>query len=714
MTLRFFPIASLLLAAFGLQVSGQTDHLGWSDYSGAPDSAQFSALTQINRENVARLGVAWTFETGDDRRYSFNPLVIGSTMYVLAKNNSIVAINAATGKELWEFAPEANLKIITNRGFNYWQSADGGDRRILYSSNHTLREIDASTGKPILTFGKAGRVDLREGLDRDPASISLVQSTTPGRVFENLIIVGSATNQGYGSAPGDIRAYDVRNGHLAWTFHTIPRPGEFGYDTWPKDAWKKIGGANVWGEMSLDVKRGILYAPTASAKYNFHGVDRAGANVFANCLLALDARTGKRLWHFQMVHHDIWDYDDATAPKLLTVQHNGKTVDAVAQVTKQGFLFVFDRVTGQPLWPVEERPVPKSDMPGEQSSPTQPFPTQLAPFARQKFTVDDLSPYLSPEDRAKFRDDLLSARNEGLFTPPSRRNTVEMPGNNGGANWGGAAVDPDAGFLYVVSKDLPAMLKLEPEGRQKTSGPDSPEDRGKVLYRANCQGCHQADRRGNPPQVAALDDIGSRLMPEQMSAVIEHGRRGMPAFSKLSADEVFMLVQYLLNPYRAAGAEAPHEAGPETRYFSGFNFMIASNGLSPIKPPWSSLTAYDLNTGTIRWRIPLGEVPQLAARGIKDTGSHFPKVGPVVTAGGLIFTGTRDRQVRALDSRDGKVLWEAEVPSALEGIPAVYEVGGRQYVVFCAAAQVGINSASQVPVKGAYVAFALPALPTSP
>jgi quinoprotein glucose dehydrogenase len=441
-----------------------------------------------------------------------------------------------------------------------------------------------------------------------------VQSTTPGRVFEDLLILGSATNQGYGSAPGDLRAFDVRSGKLVWSFHTIPHPGEFGYDTWPKDAWKTVGGANVWGELSVDEKRGIVYAPTASAKYNFYGADRKGADLFADCLLALDARTGKRLWHFQMVHHDIWDYDDATAPKLLTLRHEGKMVDAVAQVSKQGFVWVFDRVTGAPLWPIEERPVPKTDMPQEQTWPTQPFPTKPPPFARQKFTVDDLSPYLSPEDRARFRDEMLSARNEGLFTPPGVRNTVQMPGNNGGANWSGAAIDPTKGALYVVSKDLPAMLKLVPDA---SGGPEDP------------------------------------------------------------------------------------------RYTSGFGFMLASNGLSPIKPPWSSLTAYDLNEGTIQWKIPLGDVPELAAKGIKDTGSHYPKVGPVVTAGGLIFTGTRDRDVRALDAETGKVLWQHEVDSALEGMPAVYEIGGRQFIVFCASAQVGLTPATQGKVSGAYIAFAL-------
>jgi quinoprotein glucose dehydrogenase len=396
---------------------------------------------------------------------------------------------------------------------------------------------------------------------------------------------------------------------VVWTFHTIPHPGEFGYETWPKDAWQKVGGANIWSELTLDEKRGILYAPTASAKYNFYGVDRAGANLFADCLLALDARTGRRLWHFQMVHHDIWDYDDPTAPKLLTLHQNGKTIDVVAQVSKQGFVWVFDRVTGEPIWPIDERPVPKSDMPGETTWPTQPFPTKPPPYARQKFTVDDLSPYLSAEDRARFRDQILSARNEGLFTPPAKRGTIQMPGNNGGANWGGAAVDPAKGVLVVVSKDLPSLLKLE------------------------------ADRKD------------------------------------------------------------------EDRYLSGFGFMIASDGLSAIKPPWTSLTAYDLNEGTIKWKIALGDVPE---KDLKGTGVHYPKVGPVITAGGLLFTGTRDRKVRAFDVVTGKLLWEAEVGAALEGMPAVYQVDGREYIVFCAAAQEGLIPATQRPIQGSYVAFALP------
>lgn len=596
------------------------DYKTWSDYGGSAESAQYSALKQINRSNAAKLKVLWRYPTGDNNKYFFNPLVVDSTAYVLAKKNSIVALDAGTGKEIWTYTPEPGTTVITNRGLNYWESRDRSERRLLFCSNHALRALDARTGKLIPTFGDGGKVDLKEGLDRDPKAIRLVQSTTPGRVFEDLIILGSATNQGYGSAPGDVRAFDVRSGKLVWAFHTVPRPGEFGDDTWPKDAWKTVGGANVWGELSVDEKRGIVYLPTASAKYNFYGADRTGANLFSDCLLALDARTGKRIWHYQMVHHDIWDYDGATAPKLLTVRHEGKMVDIVALPTKQGFVWVFDRVTGKPLWPIEERKVPKTDMPGERTWATQPFPTKPPAFSRQSFTADDLSPYLSQEDRAKFRDQILSARNEGMFTPPGTRNTVQMPGNNGGANWGGAAVDPTAGLLYVVSKDLPAMLKL---------GKDSEQDKQLIA------------------------------------------------------------------------------ASSGDRYYSGFGFMIASDGLSPIAPPWTSLTAYDLNQGTIRWKIPLGEVPHLAAKGIRNTGTHYPKVGPVVTAGGLLFAGTRDKKVRALDVNDGKVVWEHELGAALEGMPAVYEINGRQYVLFCASAQVGLTPATQEKINGEYVAFGL-------
>ncbi len=393
---------------------------------------------QITKSNVSQLQVAWTYAPGQT---DFNPLVVRGVVYGRGPNDSFVALDAATGKQLWI---HEGVQGFNSRGVNYWESQGGKDRRLIFSSANFLQEIDAQTGETISSFGKDGRVDLRVGLDRDPAKVEQ-QSRTPGRVFENLIILGSATNQEYNSAPGDIRAFDVRTGKLVWTFHTVPRPGEFGYDTWPKDAWKTIGGANNWGEQSIDVRRGIIYVPTASPKYNFYGGNRPGANLFADCLVALNVRTGKRLWHFQTVHHDIWDLDNNSAPQLTTIRRNGRSVDVVAMASKTGYLYVFDRVTGQPIWPIEERPVPqKTTVPGETLWPTQPFPTSPPPFSRQKFTADDLNPHiLTPEEREQFRQRILKARNEGPFTPIGFDEVIHMPGNQGGSNWGSTAAQSD-------------------------------------------------------------------------------------------------------------------------------------------------------------------------------------------------------------------------------------------------------------------------------
>ena len=398
-------IAAALLASVGAAVtaSDKDKRAEWRHYLGGQDSASYSTLKEINRSNVTGLEVAWTYKVGANNRLRFNPIVVDDVMYVLGKDRAIVALDAATGKPLWTYDHDPLFqRDITDRGINYWESKDRSQRRLLFAAGAYLHAVDARTGKLIPSFGKDGKVDLSEGLGRDPKAIiefgfGSLGWNSPGRVYENLLIVGSRTGEAYGSPPGDIRAFNVMTGAQVWSFHTVPHPGEFGYERWPKEAYKEVGGINVWGDMSLDEARGIIYAPTGSPTYDFYGADRIGTNLFGNCLLALDARTGKRLWHYQVVHHDLWDYDNTAPPQLITVRHNGKKVDAVAMAGKTGFLYVFNRVTGEPLWPIEERKVPASDVPGEQSWPTQPFPTVVPPFGRQSFTVSEISPYLSDD-----------------------------------------------------------------------------------------------------------------------------------------------------------------------------------------------------------------------------------------------------------------------------------------------------------------------------
>jgi quinoprotein glucose dehydrogenase len=532
-------------------------------------------------------------------------------------------------------------------------------------------------------------------------------------VFENLILVGSGTGEQYDSPPGDLRAFDVVTGALVWTFHTIPHPGEFGYDTWPSEAWKYVGGANAWGEITVDEARGIAYFPLGSPTYDFYGADRQGANLFGNCLLALDARTGKRLWHFQAVHHDLWDYDLAAAPKLLTLRRGGKPVDVVVQPTKTGFLYVLDRVTGEPFWPIEERPVPKSDMPGESAWPTQPFPVKPPPFSRQSFRIEDLNPYLPPAETTRLHDRLARARNEGLFTPPTTRFTVGMPGQLGGANWAATAGDPETHRLYVRAIDLPTSNRLSlarPVEMTPASELRTPAMRGSLLYRRNCAACHGRDR-------ARLGDVPTRGL-KRFRLVVKQGQGQMPGFTALTEKEIDALFAFLST--RLAAEEKEDEAPPteyvegKTRYYGHYaNLITAADGLPAIAPPWSELVAYDLDEGTIRWRVPLGTVPSLAARGIKDTGSFRPtRNGPVVTAGGLIFLATAgDGTLHAYDKDTGAVLWEHKLDANPDGIPAVYAIDGREYVAFFATAGRSAAEAVWKPAEAkaqGYYVFALP------
>jgi glucose dehydrogenase len=576
----------------------------WRDYAGGPDGSRFVAATQITKSNVTQLQVAWKYAGGQT---DFNPLVVRGTVYSRGANNSLVAVDAATGQEIWVCR---DVQGFNNRGMNYWESADGKDRRLIFSALNFLQAIDAATGKSIPSFGVNGRVDLRNGLDRDPTTVNQ-QSRLPGKIFQNLIILGSATNQEYASAPGDIRAFDVRTGALVWTFHTVPRPGEFGYDTWPVDAWKTAGGANNWGEQSIDVKRGIVFVPTASPKYNFYGGNRQGANLFGDCLLALDARTGKRLWHFQTVHHDIWDLDNNSVPQLTTIRQNGKAIDVVAMASKTGYLYVFDRVTGKPIWPIEERPVPQgTSVPGEVLWPTQPFPTQPPPFSRQKFTADDLNPHiLTTEEREQFRQRILKARNEGPFTPIGFDDVVHMPGNHGGSNWGSTATNPSDGSVYVIGFNVPAIIRLLKPGERRTI-------------------------RGN------VD-------------VVKEGR-------------------YVTD---------------------GFGLFATI-----VNPPYTTLTAYNLNAGTIRWQIGLGDDLRLVAQGIKGTGTAgTTKGGMIVTSTGLLFVTAADQKVHIYDTKTGTQVHELPLGGTTSGAPSMYELGGRQYLLVTSSP--GGVAAYALPVK---------------
>jgi quinoprotein glucose dehydrogenase len=695
--------------------TGNEPYSSWSDYGGSPDSMGYSSITQINKSNVSGLKLAWFVPApGPVGRFSFNPLVINGVMYVVGKDDGIYALDAATGKEIW-CHPVAGGQP-TNRGFNHWISKDGKDQRLIFSVDGYLQELDMKTGATIPSFGTGGKVDLREGLGRERSDFIEVQSGTPGRVFENLIILGSAPGEMYGSPPGDLRAYDARTGKMVWIFHTVPHPGEFGYETFPPRAWKYVGGNNAWGEISLDEKRGIAYFPLGSPTYDLYGADRKGADLYGDCLLALDARTGKRLWYFQVVHHDLWDFDPTAAPKLLQVQHNGKKVDVVAIATKFGFLYVFDRVTGKPLWPVEERPVPKTDMPGEESWPTQPFPTAPPPFARQKFTVDDINPYLEPEEKARLKEILEKARNEGIFTPPAfNRDQIGIPGENGGANQGSTAADPTTGVMYVKTYDAPTIHHLSESipTQQRSTTKGTPAQRGYAVYTQNCIGCHGPNRERItfPKQI----DFA------KLTATIRAGNGEMPAFSEtaLKPDDITNLAAYLTDPPAGETSAAlqvaaiPPPSG-QLRFYGQFgNVFQARNGLIAFSPPWSSIVAYDLNQGTILWRRPIGTTPGLAAKGITDTGSSaFIRNGPVATAGGLLFIGTGpDRMVHALDKDSGKTLWELELDANPDGIPAVYEVDGREYVAFYGAVGGEKETMAYKPGKpGAqgYYVFALP------
>jgi quinoprotein glucose dehydrogenase len=669
----------------------------WPAYGGH-DGTHYSSLSQINRDNVKNLVVAWKYDTGEKGGIEASPIIVGKLLYTSTPGRSVVALDASTGKLIWKFESDLEGSVLS-RGVSYW--TDGHQGRIFAGARDYLYALDATTGKVIASFGEQGRIDLRKGL-REPHEQQSVELTTPGSIYKDLIIVGGANPETHPAPPGDIRAFDVRTGALRWTFHTIPHPGEYGYDTWPKDAWKNAGAANNWAGMTVDVNRGIVYVPTGSAVFDFYGGDRVGNDLFADSLIALDAETGKRIWHFQGVHHDLWDRDFPAPPALVTVTRAGQRVDAVAQTTKSGLLYVFDRTTGKSLFPIQELPFPKSNVPGEVTSPTQPFPILPAPYTQQSTTVDTLT-NRTPEAHAWAAKQFSSMIGGGQFVPPSvDKLTVDMPGFAGGGEWGGVAVDSSTGVLYVNANDTAWLVGL--------TVPPPAGSLGEKVYQNQCSGCHGMNRAGSPPAIPALEGIEGMLTDQEIAGIIRQGRGRMPPFNSLTDEQVQAVVRYLTRapqqqeerPKRATAEDAKDDMPYKT---IGFRRFTDPEGYPATAPPWGTLSAIDLNTGQYLWKIPFGTYPELVAKGMAETGSDNYG-GPVVTDGGLLFIGASvfDEKFHAYDKTTGKLLWETDLPFAGLATPSTYMVNGKQYVVIAA----GGGQSSRKPSGGVYVAFALP------
>ena len=706
---RFYlPIALfvvMLILSWATFKNTNVPDQNWSEYLGGPDRNHYSPLAQINAANVSKLAMAWEYHTQDTGQIQCNPIIVNGTLYGMTASTQPFAIDATTGRERWRKKKEGKGdNSSTSRGLTYWES--GSDQRILYTNGPWLYALDAATGKPVTDFGTEGRTSLKAGLG-ESAEKKMVISNTPGTVYGDLIIMPMRLSEGADAAAGHVQAFNIRTGKLAWVFHTIPQPGEYGYNTWPAEAYKNtdVGGANNWAGMAIDRKRGIVYVPTGSAAFDFYGGNRKGSNLFANCLLALNAESGKLIWHFQFVHHDILDRDPPAPPNLVTITLKGKRIDAVAQVTKQGYVFVFDRVTGAPLFPVKERPVPASDVEGEFNWPTQPLPEKPEPYARQNFTEKDINPYAENHDQLV--ETFRKSRSQGPFTPLSKQGTIVYPGLDGGAEWGGAAADPE-GILYLNSSEMAWLIAIDArESGNQLKGLSS----GHRVYMQSCASCHGAERKGNPKSgFPSLVDISTRQRRDYVMNIITHGKGMMPAFTAISDLQKQALLGYLYGDEKSEPGltesqdTSPKKAGEKTTYkISGYTKFLDKNGYPAVRPPWGTLNAIDLNTGEYVWKIPFGEYPELKAKGIDPTGSESYG-GPVVTAGNLLFiAGTKDKKFKAYNKKNGQLLWETELPAAGFATPGTYSVKGKQYlVVACGGTKLGAKPGDS------YVAFALP------
>jgi len=679
----------------------------------------YSSLTEINTQNVTQLKPVWTYKSGDVNIASYsqiqcNPIIIGDKLYGVNPAMKLFAIHAGTGEELWKFDPnlvsnnENNIVfhiMVNSRGIAYW--SDEKEERIFFTAGSKTYAIDAKTGKPIKTFGTDGYIDLHDGLGRDVTNLFVV-NTSPGMIYNDLLILGTRVDEAPPSAPGHIRAYDTRTGKMEWIFHTIPQPGEEGYETWENpNAYEFIGGANVWSGFALDEKRGILYAPTGSAAYDFYGGKRLGDNLFANCLLALDASTGKRIWHFQFLHHDLWDKDLPTPPTLGTIEQDGRPIDVVMQPTKNGLLYVFDRETGKPVFPVKETPVETtSDLIGEKPSPTQPLPLRPAPFSRQKIGSEDINPFVSATEQERLKQELSKMRNGSPFLPPSKQATIIFPGYDGGAEWGGAAFDPETDMLYLNTNEMAWIMKML-ENPMPVARTENYKVAGSRLYQTYCQTCHGKNFKGtgNNPSIV---NIKTKSTKAEMLTLFKTGRRMMPAFNQLSTVEKNALATFLLEETENYDKELAIAVSREDSLnhvpykMEGYTKFLTKEGLPAISPPWGTLNAINMKDASIAWKIPFGDHPKLLEKGITDTGAENYG-GPVVTAGGLLFiAATMDGYFRAYDKKTGALLWKYKLPAPGFATPAIYEWNGKQYVVIaCGGGKLGTISSDN------YIAFGL-------
>lgn len=695
--------------------SSKDDNKGWTVYGGGSKRIQYSSLTEIDTNNVKDLKVAWTYHTNDaepNSQMEDNPIIVGGVLYGVSPMLKLFALDPVSGKEKWVFDPFSGQKkkgINICRGVAFYQSPDNNNR-IFYTVASSLYCINSSTGKPISTFGENGSIDLHNDLGRDISKL-YVTSTSPGIIYKDLIIVGTAVSEEAAAAPGHIRAYDVQTGKLRWIFHTIPFPNEPGYETWDdKEAYKHIGGANSWAGFSLDEEKGIVFAPTGSASDDWYGGKRLGNNLFANSVIAIDAATGKRIWHYQTVHHDVWDKDLPAAPVLVTVSKDNKKIDAVVQVTKTGFIFLLDRVTGQPVYPVEERAVPTTtELTGDRLSATQPFPTFFKPLVRQRLIEADLNKNISDLSYQDIRKRLDSLKKGNLFTPPSKSPTLVFPGMTGGAEWGGPCFDPESGILYINNNEIPRVLTMVKAKEGETASGQTNLQVGKALFSNNCAGCHGVDRKGSG-DFPSLIDINKKYNEPAFMTLLSSGRRRMPAFNQLNKGEKTAIASYILGITSAQkqkfiksnNVDDPYLKIPFISSSSRPSKFETKEGYPAVSPPWGTLTAISLNTGKVIWKEPLGDYPELKAKGIHSGTENFG--GPVVTAGGLLFiAATKDAKFRAFNKRSGELLWETDLPTAAFATPSIYEMNGKQYVVIaCGGGKLKTKSGD------AYVAFGLP------